>query len=540
MTVEEYIKANVKGLASSVYVTPEIPEKKLNNAIVGMTGSTVDPDYVIAVIDATLFGKSDDGALFTGEAMYWHAFCGEIVCFKYAEIKNAKVRIKREKDKDGKVTETKLFVVINKDGDKLVEKHITDFNMDKTAAFLNEIVKLGQQDGNSFESTRQVMPLCDSDSQIKLTYVKLVANLAFSDDGVVDGDEFAAVYNLMVRNDFTEEERVVMRSYMFEMSNSVENDLLVADLRDKVPAGSFETTAISLLKDCIYLYYKKGNALASWRECEFIADLVKKLGVSEDKVDVIVQVIQNDEDILKKRKADSEIEKSAKELAAKAAAVGVPIAAVYFSGSVIGLSAAGITSGLASLGMGLGMVGGIGIAVLVGVGAYKAIKFFTSTTEVEACKQRELMIQNIIRNNQKTINYLVGDTNMIAAKLFELIEAGNADKEQIAKLKKILTMLNKASSCTTNGLMTNVKEQFLAKLPKRLNKSRFDDLTESPTKIKLRPYIYKLYPEKTESVKGSDGTTKEIKTYPIDDSFPNDNYEKALKILKAVEYLGND
>jgi len=44
------------------------------------------------------------------------------------------------------------------------------------------------------------------------------------------------------------------------------------------------------------------------------------------------------------------------ELAKKATAVGVPIAALYFSGSVVGFSAAGITSGLAAIGNAAGLV----------------------------------------------------------------------------------------------------------------------------------------------------------------------------------------
>ncbi|NTV62568.1 MAG: hypothetical protein HGA65_03395 [Oscillochloris sp.] len=60
--------------------------------------------------------------------------------------------------------------------------------------------------------------------------------------------------------------------------------------------------------------------------------------------------------------------------AAGLAAVGVPIAAVYASGSVIGLSAAGITSGLAALGLGLGMVPGIGVAVLLGTGVFLGVR----------------------------------------------------------------------------------------------------------------------------------------------------------------------
>lgn len=540
MTVEELIKQKGKSLSRSAYVVPDIPEKKLNNAIIGMTESSVEPEYVVAIIDTTIFGKSDDGFLFTGEAMYWHPSGERRVIVKFSELKSAEVFVKKEKDSKGNIKETKILRVYDK-GDKcLIDEHFYDINQEEMADFLNEVVKIGQENEDAFESTKQVLPLCDSGSEIKLPYVKVVANLAFSDDGAVDGEEFAAIYNLMVRNGFSDDERITMRSYMFDQSNAEKTDDLVAELKEKVPSGSFETTAISLLKDCIYLNYLKGNALALWKENAFIKELAVKLDVSDEKIGIVVQVIQNDEDILKQRKADSEIEKSAKELAAKAAAVGVPIAAVYFSGSVIGLSAAGITSGLASLGLGLGMVGGIGVAVLVGVGAYKAIKFFTSTGEVEACKQRELMIQNIIRNNQKTINYLVEDTNMISSKLFELIESGNADKEQIAKLKRLFAMLNKASSATTNGLMVNAKEQILTKLPKQLVRSKFDRLTESPTKIKFRPFVYELYPEKFETKKHSDGTEYEEKVYPIDDTFSNEHYERVLKILKAVEYLSKD
>lgn len=540
MTVEELIKEKGKSLSSSAYVVPDIPEKKLNNAIVGMTESTVEPEYVVAVIDTTVFGKSDDGFLFTGEAMYWHPRGSRRVIVKFSELKAAEIFVKKETDSNGKVKETKLLRVIDKNDKLLIDEHIYSIDQEAMVSFLNEVVKIGTENADAFESTKQVLPLCDSGSEIKLTYVKIVANLAFDNDGTVDGEEFAAIYNLMVRNDFANDERVTMRSYMFDASNMAKTDDLITELKEKVPSGSFETTALSLIKDCIYLNYKKTNSLESWRDCSFIKNLAGSLEISDDKIELLVAVIKNDEDILKLRKTDSELEKSAKDLAAKAAAVGVPIAAVYFSGSVIGLSAAGITSGLATLGMGLGMVGGIGIAVLVGVSAYKAVKFFSSSGDVEACKQREMMIQNIIKNNQKTINYLVGDTNMISDKLFELIESGNADKEQIAKLKRLFAMLNRASSATTGGLIYGAKEQVIAKLPPTLSKAKFDRLTEAPTKLKFRSFVYELYPEKTETKKKSDGTIYEEKVYPIDDTLPNESYERVLKILKAVEYLAKD
>lgn len=57
------------------------------------------------------------------------------------------------------------------------------------------------------------------------------------------------------------------------------------------------------------------------------------------------------------------------------ASVGIPVSAVAASGSVIGLSAAGITSGLAALGLGLGMVGGLGVVAGLGAASYFGVKF---------------------------------------------------------------------------------------------------------------------------------------------------------------------
>lgn len=540
ITVEELIKQKGKGLSRSAYVVPDIPEKKLNNAIIGMTQSRVEPEYVVAIIDTTFFGKSDDGFLFTGDTMYWHPSGDRRVVVPFTDLKGAEVFVKKEEDSKGNVKETRFLQVFDKSGNLLIDEEFYDIDMDKMAEFLNEVVKIGAENENAFESTNQILPLCDSEPAIKLAYVKIVANFAFADDGIVDGEEFAAIYNLMVRNDFADEERVAMRSYMFEKGNAEKTEELVSSLRELVPSGSFAAMAISLIKDCIYLNYKKTKSLVSWKDNSFIRDLAAQLDVSDEKIDVIVQAIQNDEDILKQRKSDSEIEKSAKELAAKAAAVGVPLAAVYLSGSVIGFSAAGITSGLASIGLGFGMIGGIGAAVLVGVIAYKTVKFITSTNEVEVCKQRELMIQNIIRNNQKTINYLVSDTNMISARLFELIDEGNATNEEIAKLKKLYVMLNKASSATTKNLINGDKEQIIAKLPKQLSRGKFDRLTEAPTKIKYRPFVYELYPEKIERTEDGDGEVQEENVYPIDDSLPNEKYERVLKILEAVGYLKKD
>ena len=533
-TVEDLIKEKVKSIGKTVYIAPEIPDKKLNNAIIGMTGSSVDPDYVVAVIDSTVFGKCDDGVLFTGDAMYWHPFCEDVCKIKFADLKSASVEIERKTDKKGNVKETEILHLVGKDDAVIIHRKSIDFDVKKMVEFLNETISMGEKSESAFESTRQTTPLCSSSSQVKIAYVKLVANFALSDDGEVDSSEYSEIYGLMVRNDFTPEERVAIRGYV-DGSNPVQSDdELINELKGSVPKGSFSTLAQSLIKDMIYLNYKKGKELSSWSESKYIVNLANVVNVSSAQIEVMVQAIKNDEDILNERKSDTEIEKSMKELLAKAGAVGLPIAAIYFSGSVIGLSAAGITSGLATLGMGgilgfSGMVTGIGVVVLVGVGAYKGVKKITGQSELENNKQRELMIQNIIKNHQKSLNFLVDDVNYISALLIKTLREDSGKREKIEKLQWLLLKLSEASKKTTTGLLDGVRESVVAKLPKILDHDRLVELTEVPTLKKIRPIVYTIYREGTDSEGG--------KVYTIEYDHAADDYEKVYDFLKAIKYF---
>lgn len=97
------------------------------------------------------------------------------------------------------------------------------------------------------------------------------------------------------------------------------------------------------------------NGYISVEESEYIEAIGSKLGITKDQVMVVKDVEFH---LWQKRSTptNSEAFKSMlKECTANLAAAGVPIAAIAGSGSVFGLSAAGMTSGLAALG---GIVGG--------------------------------------------------------------------------------------------------------------------------------------------------------------------------------------
>ena len=137
---------------------------------------------------------------------------------------------------------------------------------------------------------------------------------------------------------------------------------------------------------------------------------------------------------------DSHTADALKTAASGMTAVGVPIAVVY-SGSVVGLSAAGITSGLAALGLGLGMIPGIGVAILIGTAAFVGLNYLFDTgnerKKEEHRNERERKAQLAIENLQETINHLIERT----ARLQGDAADAKADKEAIELLNERLTKL---------------------------------------------------------------------------------------------------
>lgn len=542
MSVISIVKGKSQNLGERVFIAPEIPEKYLNNAVLSISESRVDPDVVIAVVDTSILNSCKAGVLFTGDSLFFKGTLGSSIQIKYEDIGLAQEKIIKTKKDNGTEIETKTLLIQGKDGTELYNESDT-YDLKLLAEIITEIIEEGSSCGDEvevFKNTNQVLPLSDCESVIKQAYIKIICNYALSDDGIIDSREYSEIYSIMVRNDYSNEDRMIVRAYITGDSEKDSVDSLLSVLNENVPEGSYDALKKSIVKDLVYINHVKGNELDSWKNNDFINDTVKKLDVTEEQIEVITKSIQNDEDIIAKRKSDTEIEKSIKEIAAKGASVGVPLAALYFSGTV-GFSAAGLTSGLATLGMGgvLGfssMVTGIGVVVITGVLAYNGVKKLTGAKELENNKVREMLIQGVIKNLQKSINYLIEDVNYISSELIQALENQVNDEEKIAKLKKLLQNFIDASNISSQNLLVNAKESIIAKLPIKLDKTRFDEITSEPTKQKLRPFVYQMYPETEETVE-SGGTKKTIKIYKIDYSKETEYYEKLYQVLDALGYF---
>ena len=190
------------------------------------------------------------------------------------------------------------------------------------------------------------------------------------------------------------------------------------------------------------------------REDPSIRELAGLLELDDEKVAFIEKACVRDEAILAGAVSDSQIASAAKEMASHAASVGVPIAAVYLSGSVTGLSAAGIVSGLAALGLGgvLGlsaMVTGFGVAIVAGGAAYKGVQWALSGSERSKASRRELMLQEVLRIHQGAILHLAEDISFFGQRVAILTSETDRNRGAIDLLSREVALLSGSSDALT-------------------------------------------------------------------------------------------
>lgn len=533
--INVFIKENVNQIAhNGLLIAPDIPEKKLNNAAKSMNlEDTIGS--VIALLDSTLFGSGKDGLAFTGEKMVYKPAFESSEVVNFSDLETAEyVRNVATNDK-GKEKITEYTVITRKDGSSFKVEHISECNLEKLAEFLNTI----SNKFDTFEEEDQLVALSEMSEDLKVAYLKVIVNMAYSDDGEVDKDEFAQILLLMTRLELSSESRFALREYITTTGVLESLESLIQTIDDTCIPSHNKSVKISLVKDLFSVFMSVNDGQHD--NFAFFKDNNYLFNVSDDEVELIIAALKLDFKMLSDDFSDDALTRGMKELGAKAGAVGVPLAAVYLSGSVVGMSAAGLTSGLATLGLGgvLGfssMATGIGVAVLLGLGAYKGIKHLTGANELDKTKRRELMLNEVIKQTQATVSHLMEDINFITIKLNEtILSHGIQDKKVKLLLQKVKLLTSAGNVLTQKGDATQSK-CFKLKCPKELNHEKLQSLTREATKQQIYTVIMSFYEEKTvEREQSGETVTAQVLTLKQDISTLD--MEKLAKVFEAIGYF---
>ena len=525
-----FIKENVKSIGKDVYITPEIPEKKLNNAIKAYKCESFY-ESILAIYDDTVFGSAKDGLVFTGEKMI-HSD-GELTEYIYSEIQSVEyIRDVSVNDKGKEKVLEYVKIIMNDDTEHKFKVTLSSsFNYDKFAEFLNKIIT----DFEDYKEEDQLKEMADMPNELKVAYLKIIINMTFVDDEEIDEKELAELFLLMTRLELDKESRFEVRAYITEIShdNLVSIEKLLEIIKNNSEASHYQSLMISLAKDLINVYFSTNDTTN--RDFSFLDQHKDLFELSDAEIDLAYDTVENDYKLLKEDLDDDAITKNAKELASKAAAAGAPLAAVYISGSVIGMSAAGITSGLATLGMGMGMTGGLAVVGIIGVLSYKGVKHLTGANELDKYKTRELMLHEVIKQTQKTISLIIDDVNYIVQKLNDTILNHSEQTEKIKKLTQMVAQFQGALKSVDNKSSLYQNSANRLQSPKILDNERFKSLTEEPTKKPLYDFVIENYELKTIEV-----DNKEVEKYVLKENIKTEILDKMAEIFKALGYFDMD
>lgn len=518
--------------AKNMQVAPNIDQKKLNNAVTSFEYSG-SPSNVAGLFDSTLFGSGKDGLLFTGEQVIYHASFSDPIPISYQSISDVQF-VPSTVGEDGKKSDPSV-VINRREGAPVIIKYLGDCNYQKLAEILVSI----HTEFKEFKEEKQLVTIEELSESLKEAYLKVVINMAYDNDGVVDEKEFAEILLLITRLNLTPETRVKLRGYMSSSEGLDSMEELMQIIDQESPEGHVKALHISLVKDLINVHMiTSGSTVDNF---QFLKKYRELLSVTDEEIDLTVTAIKTDHEMLKEEVTDDQLVTAMKILSAKAAAVGTPLAAVYISGSVVGMSAAGITSGLASLGMGgvLGlssMTTGIGVAVLIGVGAYAGIRKLTGANEITRSKRRELMLNEVIKQTQKTISLLIEDINFVTSQLSKYIALHGAQHSQIKKLMMLMSQMTNAGTVLAGKSEQAQGSANKIKCARFLNLNKLKTLTRDPIKEELYGFIVGYY-EEVPFTEEKDGEKFEVRKLVVKPGFTSSELEALAKAFEAVGYF---
>lgn len=248
-------------------------------------------------------------------------------------------------------------------------------------------------------------------------------------DGVVDTNEVRRIYEVMAAFEVGADTRAEILDLLYFRPKDLAGVTIAEDILDD------EELRIALAKDVLFVDAQNQN-----ESTDSIAQkILGQLKVSPEQMDFLRDWVSWENAALRRLgagEADLADEGSIKELASRAAAVGVPLSALYLAGAV-GFSAVGITSGLAALGGASGLVllglnpmtAGIAALIVAGISVKKLCDFALKRgkkREIEAALQRAKELQ------QRYREFLIHDMTQFEKGSISDWLAGRASKRKAA------------------------------------------------------------------------------------------------------------
>lgn len=413
MNVESLIKEQATHLKNSrraVEIAPDINKSRISKIQKKYSAilSKDIGDYILAM------SYSGTGYFFmTGDTFYFDNFMqGGLQAVRFADISSVRA------EPGNSFFKTDKIYFNTTDRNYVLDGCIDGLNLTTITAVFNRIIAVAKNQSNdSFTTSKQGELSSQLPEKFKQIYLMILSNYAYLNDSMISPDEYNAITKISIRMEVNDETRIALRKYMNNPENRIKTGTLLAAIIKNTEnhTGWRDAIKYCMMQDALYIHEIQ-NPGKRWEEDGFIGSLMERCSLVPDQINTMNQAIslnkemqQKNADMDKLKKKWNTLIKSIKDTPGY-----VPSLYLFCSGSVYMKE------------------------------TYEGF-FGKKTSQEEINKQRELILHDVIINNQKTVNVLIGDMNYLAERLEQALDREDVLQQKYALIRQLMSRIKAAS-----------------------------------------------------------------------------------------------
>src|SRR5699024_10537092 len=127
----------------------------------------------------------------------------------------------------GKIEIVENVIVYLKNSEEIeLNRYLTNINSLGFVKLIEGVLEVAES-GGEYVSKSQVTPLSEMSEEVKINYIKIIANFAYSYEQQVDVEEYTEIMSLISRIELGSESRLSVRAYLIDKDSIDQNDILL-------------------------------------------------------------------------------------------------------------------------------------------------------------------------------------------------------------------------------------------------------------------------------------------------------------------------
>ena len=411
MNIEDYIKREAMQLKHSrrtVEIAPDLKNAELVS--IRKKYKSCLPENIEKYI--LTMSYTNTGLFFmTGDTLYFDNFMqGGLKYVKFKDIRKINVI-------PGKLFSPDKMILKTEVQEEVLDGCIDGLNLQTLQNVFEHIIETAKNLESDFSVSEQGLLSCQLPEELKLLYLKILCNYAYVNNAIIDSNAYNAITKFSVRMEVKGETRSELRVYMNDNESRTKTGYLLRALKQATEnqSGYGDVIKYCMMQDALYLHDLQFQG-KDWREDGFLGSLKDRCGLNESQMDTMAYAVSLNKRMLVKdadmKKLKGEWKKFTETI--KDTTAYVPTKYLFCSGSVYGIK------------------------------SYESFLKKDETNQQAINKQRELILQELITNNQKTVNVLIGDMNYLAARLEKALETEEKIQQDYNSIKQLLDRIKAA------------------------------------------------------------------------------------------------